>query len=180
MQKRKRISSSASEEKNADHEASIQLDEIDFNNFQEILQRIVFDSSTTSASTAETTSCTIDSPIDGKPATTICSIVRYFQCKHGSNSWFTLVDLFPQSGRTHQLRKHTLYLGHPIVGDRLYRIKKTSTPTETETLTLLDEGMEQQLGLCLFAVGLNFPHPVDDGEKVSVELSQGFRGALSL
>ena len=33
---------------------------------------------------------------------------------------FTLVEFRPQTGRTHQLRVHSSYLGHPIVGDSLY------------------------------------------------------------
>ena len=32
----------------------------------------------------------------------------------------TLVELFPTTGRTHQLRVHLLELGHPILGDALY------------------------------------------------------------
>ena len=33
---------------------------------------------------------------------------------------FTLVEAFPQTGRTHQLRVHFVHLGCPIVGDELY------------------------------------------------------------
>lgn len=33
---------------------------------------------------------------------------------------YTAVDLFPKTGRTHQLRVHMSSLGHPIVGDKLY------------------------------------------------------------
>jgi len=32
----------------------------------------------------------------------------------------SLVQLIPQTGRTHQLRVHLAYLGHPIIGDELY------------------------------------------------------------
>lgn len=32
----------------------------------------------------------------------------------------TILDLFPRTGRTHQLRVHMAHLGHPIVGDGVY------------------------------------------------------------
>jgi 23S rRNA pseudouridine1911/1915/1917 synthase len=33
---------------------------------------------------------------------------------------FTLVHCFPETGRTHQIRVHLSYIGHPIVGDKAY------------------------------------------------------------
>jgi 23S rRNA pseudouridine1911/1915/1917 synthase len=33
---------------------------------------------------------------------------------------FSLLELRPKTGRTHQLRVHTSYIGHPIVGDSVY------------------------------------------------------------
>ncbi len=37
-----------------------------------------------------------------------------------TNGDYSLVELKPTTGRTHQLRVHMKYLGHPIVGDRVY------------------------------------------------------------
>jgi 23S rRNA pseudouridine1911/1915/1917 synthase len=33
---------------------------------------------------------------------------------------YSLMELHPRTGRTHQLRVHMLHLGHPIIADRLY------------------------------------------------------------
>lgn len=38
---------------------------------------------------------------------------------------FSLVELRPKTGRTHQLRVHLAAIGHPIAGDRLYGGKKS-------------------------------------------------------
>jgi 23S rRNA pseudouridine1911/1915/1917 synthase len=50
---------------------------------------------------------------NGKPAKT-----HYKILKNGKN--YSLVELKPETGRTHQLRVHLKQLGHPIVGDTLY------------------------------------------------------------
>ncbi len=33
---------------------------------------------------------------------------------------YTLVELYPKTGRTHQLRVHMSAMGHPIIGDKMY------------------------------------------------------------
>lgn len=50
---------------------------------------------------------------NGKPA-----ITRYRVLAESDNN--SLVELKPETGRTHQLRIHLAHLGHPIVGDELY------------------------------------------------------------
>ncbi|HUT22643.1 MAG TPA: RluA family pseudouridine synthase [Candidatus Bipolaricaulota bacterium] len=37
---------------------------------------------------------------------------------------YSLVDVSPKTGRTHQIRVHFLALNHPVVGDPLYKTKK--------------------------------------------------------
>lgn len=39
---------------------------------------------------------------------------------------YTLVEVYPETGRTHQIRVHLKYINHPIVGDYLYAGRKTS------------------------------------------------------
>jgi 23S rRNA pseudouridine1911/1915/1917 synthase len=36
----------------------------------------------------------------------------------------TQFTLYPQTGRTHQIRVHLAYIGHPILGDTLYGFKR--------------------------------------------------------
>jgi len=50
---------------------------------------------------------------NGKPAKT-----RYKVLQETKNA--TLVELKPETGRTHQLRVHLAAIGHPIIGDPLY------------------------------------------------------------
>ena len=54
---------------------------------------------------------------NGKPAETFYKVLQ-------ENADYSLVELRPTTGRTHQLRVHLKYLGHPILGDRVYGDKK--------------------------------------------------------
>lgn len=51
--------------------------------------------------------------VNGKSATTHYKVID-------SNDKYSLVELKPVTGRTHQLRVHLRQLGHPILGDHLY------------------------------------------------------------
>lgn len=43
---------------------------------------------------------------------------------------FSLIEATPKTGRKHQIRVHLAYLGHPIVGDKLYAFKNQPCPRE--------------------------------------------------
>jgi len=58
-------------------------------------------------------------PMMAKQAVTRYKVLQRLHPRHIEKG-FTFVELYPKTGRTHQLRVHMSYLGHPIVGDRLY------------------------------------------------------------
>ncbi|WP_313563834.1 RluA family pseudouridine synthase [Acinetobacter sp.] len=83
----------------------------------------------------------IADPTHHKPAITHWQAIEHFNIQ---GQPVTRVKLIPITGRSHQLRVHMQYLGHPIIGDTLY-----ATPEQ------------QQLSsrLCLHAERLSFYHP---------------------
>lgn len=81
----------------------------------------------------------------GRPAVTHWEVLERFP-------GFTHVRCRLETGRTHQIRVHMAYLGHPIWGDTVYGAKKPA-PGLT--------------GQCLQAVGLRFVHPIT-GEPVEL------------
>lgn len=91
---------------------------------------------------------------DGKPALTSYSVLT---CRNG----VSLLELRPQTGRTHQLRVHCAALGCPILGDRDYGT--TASHELSEAL-----GIRTQQ-LC--ASSLSFTHPLT-GELVTIHAKQ--------
>jgi tRNA pseudouridine32 synthase / 23S rRNA pseudouridine746 synthase len=84
-------------------------------------------------------------PVHGKPARSrYRAIARFYQ---GAELPLTRVELFPETGRTHQLRIHCQQLGHPILGCDLYG-------------GLEMPGAKSARRLMLHASGLDFVHPV--------------------
>ena len=62
----------------------------------------------------ETGKVIVDSVKDGaKRAKTIYKVVKRF-------NGYTLLDIILVTGRTHQIRVHMQYIGHPVIGDNKY------------------------------------------------------------
>jgi 23S rRNA pseudouridine1911/1915/1917 synthase len=49
----------------------------------------------------------------GKPAKTKFKVIS-------TTEKFSYLELYPETGRTHQIRVHTSFIGHPIIGDKEY------------------------------------------------------------
>ena len=76
------------------------------------------------------------------------------------NEYLTLVQLFPKTGRTHQLRIHLSELGFPIVGDKIYAPKNVM----------------MHKGLFLAATNIQFLHP---NTQESITISSAIPGKFN-
>ena len=104
----------------------------------------------------------VDGPINGLPAHS--DYVAGETVPSLRSGHLTRVDLYPVTGRTHQLRIHMAAIGHPIVGDQKYG----------QTGNVL-----KGKGLFLAAVGLRFPHPANQQEiTVSIDVPAKFDSLL--
>lgn len=93
----------------------------------------------------------IDAPISRAPGSVIERCVdfkngetaRTFYTREQTDGHLSLVRLRPETGRTHQIRVHMKYIGHPLLGDFLYHQE--------------DHSMNRQ---ALHCAALTFLHPI--------------------
>ncbi|MBP3265778.1 MAG: RluA family pseudouridine synthase [Clostridiales bacterium] len=83
---------------------------------------------------------------DGKPSVTHFKVVNRY--REGTD-----LEVKLETGRTHQIRAHMTYIGHPVFGDPLYASKRNSY------------GLE---GQCLHSKSIRFVHP-RTGEELYFE-----------
>ncbi len=81
-----------------------------------------------------------------KPAVTDYRVAKEFA---GGSA---LLEIYPRTGRTHQIRVHLASIGHPVLGDRLYGPKKPKMPVPR---------------LMLHALALEFT--AEDGKRMRFE-----------
>lgn len=116
---------------------------------------------------------TIDAPIGRHPTDRKKMAVTEKNSRHAVTHYeviaryrgYTHIQCRLETGRTHQIRVHTAYKGHPILGDMVYGHKKPEL------------GMDSQ---CLHARELTFLHPrTDEPVTVRCELPEYFTEVLS-
>jgi RluA family pseudouridine synthase len=100
----------------------------------------------------------IDSPIQGKKS--ISHIIGSTPIESNKYGPLSFVKVKIDTGRTHQIRKHLAFIGHPIVGDKIYNANFSASAK----------------GLMLHAYQLEFEHPVTfDHLNLVADLPKRFR-----
>lgn len=102
------------------------------------------------------TMCAGDGP-SSRDAITTFRVLERFE-GDGLNDGFTLIECKLYTGRTHQIRVHMQYIGHPIVGDPVYNAKGPKSPKA-------QLGLDRQF---LHSYKLGFTHP-STGEEMAFE-----------
>ncbi len=92
-------------------------------------------------------------PSKGKEALT------HWEKREEFADFFSLITVKPKTGRTHQIRVHLSYLGHPIVGDRIYGYNKRQWKRYPLQFTKIMPLIKRQM---LHAESLGFIHPHTD------------------
>ena len=94
---------------------------------------------------------------NGRPAVTHWEVLARYP-------GFTHLRCRLETGRTHQIRVHMAYLGHPILGDTVYGAKRPVP------------GLR---GQCLHAAGLRFVHPrTGEAVELACPLPEEFRAQM--
>jgi len=111
---------------------------------------------------------TIDYPLRKEHGTLQNAITNYKTLKRAeidvplgqhTTSRYSLVEVQPQTGRMHQIRKHLSHIFHPIIGDRTHGCNKQNK--------LFKEKWEMTTML-LHAASISFQHPVT-GETTTID-----------
>jgi 23S rRNA pseudouridine1911/1915/1917 synthase len=102
----------------------------------------------------------------GRESTSLYKVLKYYP---GNNAGESLVEFYPKTGRTHQIRIHARYIGHAIVADEFYAGRKTARNDRKWCTRLF-----------LHAASIKFIHPAT-GKTVEFEskLPEDLEGVIS-
>lgn len=114
-----------------------------------------------------------------KHAITDYKVIRSIDCGESSNMEHecSLIEVYPRTGRTHQIRVHFASIGHPIVGDVLYgkkdksRVKSSHWFFDDRNRRRIDK---QNSRLMLHALSLEFTCPSGSRLKIEAETPEEF------
>ncbi|MEA1909998.1 MAG: RNA pseudouridine synthase, partial [Patescibacteria group bacterium] len=91
------------------------------------------------------------------------AITEYEVIKEYNN--YSLLKVVIHTGRTHQIRVHLSALGHPIVGDRVYKPRNLKTRIELDRIFLHSHKLE-------------FTNLEDEKQKFTSDLPEELEGLL--
>lgn len=100
--------------------------------------------------------------IQGKEALTRYKVIDYYSFE---NNYYSLLEVSPETGRTHQIRVHLAKIGHPIVGDQKYKFKDNISPSN----------IKRQL---LHAFSLEFFLPSGEHKIINIDFPNDFQDYL--
>ncbi len=97
----------------------------------------------------------------GKRAVTVYRVLERF-------GKITYIECRLKTGRTHQIRVHMAYLGHPVLGDEVYSKNNLPPGKQLDLAGIKMPVPEGFRGQCLHAKRLCFEHPVT-GKRVETD-----------
>jgi 23S rRNA-/tRNA-specific pseudouridylate synthase len=59
----------------------------------------------------------------GRESHSLYKVIKFYP---GNNAGHSLVEFYPKTGRTHQIRIHAKHIGHAVVADEFYAGRKTA------------------------------------------------------
>lgn len=102
----------------------------------------------------------------GRESESNYKLIRFYPSNNGGHS---LVEFFPKTGRTHQIRIHARHIGHAIVADEFYAGRKTARNDRKWCPRLF-----------LHAKTIKFTHPLTKkGVELVSELPQDLQDVLA-
>lgn len=99
--------------------------------------------------------------------------VTHYRCEEFFGRAATLVRCKLETGRTHQIRVHMDYLGHPLIGDQSYGMQPTGQRALLKKETLDPEAIETIIAFprqALHATEIAFIHPAT-GEAMGFDVA---------